>query len=228
MQAERHLTLKFLETPPDEGAATLERLAPGEAAAFLAALLDETAEPLARLLRYPEGTAGALMDPRVLALPEDLSAADALGRMRRAARQVFYYLYVVDREQRLRGVLNLRELLLAPPRTPLAAAMRQSVARIPARADRVAILAHPAWREYHALPVVDEGGILLGAIRYETLRRLEAEAKPGDRAGDPLATMVTLGELCWQGMARVLADFAAGLPAKPAPPGSVKGGPDAP
>jgi magnesium transporter len=130
-------------------------------------------ERFGRQLNYPEGTAGALMDPRVLSLRESCSAADALERVRLAPDEVTYYLYVVDDEQRLIGVLNLRELLHARPGQQLGSICERAVHTLSARSPWDAVLAHHGWRWVHALPVVDERGVFLGAIRYKVLRQIE-------------------------------------------------------
>ena len=195
--------------PRDAAALVLRRPeAPGRAA-LLAALPPATAAALEGLLRYPEDSAAALADPHVLALPDDLTAGEALARVRRAPRHALYYLYVVDREQRLVGVLNLRELMLAPPKAALASVMHREVTRLPARATRTAIAEHPAGRAFHALPVVDEAGVFLGALRYETIRKVEGDAADSRQPLDALSTMMTLGELCWVGLTGVFVDLAA-------------------
>lgn len=195
----------------DAAALLLRRMELAPRARVLEALPDPVAGPLGFLLRYPEGTAGALMDPRVLALPHDLAVGEALARVRRAPRLVLYYLYVVDRRQALVGVLNLRELLLAPRHVALDAVMRPHVARLSARADRATIVAHPGWREFHALPVVDEAGAFVGVVRYETLRRLEVEPATGPEGPRAVGAVVSLGELCWSGFARVLTELAVAV-----------------
>ena len=160
---------------------------------------------LRMLVAYPEGTAGALVDPTILTLPVDLSCAEALDRVRREPKNAIYYLYVVDREQRLVGVLNLRELMLAEGTQPLAKAMHSTVARLRSDAGEDEILAHPGWREYHALPVVDENGRFVGAIRYETLRRLE-QGRSDVVAINPLvATAMSFGEMYWFSLRGVIA-----------------------
>ena len=159
---------------------------------------------LRMLVGYPEGSAGALVDPTVLSLPVDLACAEALERVRREPTHALYYVYVVDREQRLVGVLNLRELMLANDDEPLASAMHTTVSRLRSDAGEDEILAHPGWREFHALPVVDADARLVGAIRYETLRRLE-QGQAGARTVDPLlATAMSLGELYWFSLGRVV------------------------
>lgn len=215
------------------GAACLSRLSPEKAAAIIAALpldsaarlmrwrsaedragllilmADETRTLLQRLLRFPEGTAGALMDARALALPEDITASEALTRVRRSLRHIRHYIYVVDREQRLVGVLNLRELMLAPRRFQLSRVMRRPVAWLPAHADPAAIVAHPGWREFHALPVVDDSTAFLGAVRYETFRQLESEHSGNRAPAAALAALLSFGELCWIGMTGLLTGLAA-------------------
>lgn len=197
--------------PLDASAGLLRRLDQSVQERLLAQAAREIAAPLHLLLRYPEGSAGALMDPQTLALPEDLTISDALERIRQTPQHVLYYLYVVNREQALVGVLNLRELMLALPTARLAEVMHQYVARISARADRAIIVAHSAWRDVHALPVVDDAGVFLGTLRYETLRRLESEAATSRPTQNAVATFLTVGELYWTGLSRMLAGLAAAL-----------------
>jgi magnesium transporter len=190
--------------------ALLRRLSADVQGRLLAAAPAALAAPVGRLLLYPDGTAGALMDPQALALPEDLSMSEALARIRRSPQNVLYYLYVVNREGRLVGVLNLRELMLGAPKTPLAAAMRRNVAGLAALDDSASIVAHPGWRDFHALPVVDANQVFVGVIRYETLRRLETAAgqPPANQA---VSTVLNLGELCWIGFAGMLTGLATSV-----------------
>lgn len=197
--------------PLDIAAGLLRRLNHSVQEQLLAQAAPEVAAPLRLLLQYPEGSAGALMDPRAFALPEDLAVSEALERVRQTPQHVLYYLYVVNREHTLVGVLNLRELMLASPTALLADVMRQSVARISARADRVIIVAHSAWRDVHALPVIDDAGVFLGTLRYETLRRLENESATNRQTQNAVATLLTVGELYWTGLSHMLAGLASAL-----------------
>lgn len=205
------------EMPLDAAAAVLRPLKGDERERLLSGLREDAAERLSRLLRHPDGSAGALMDPAILAVPEDLTAGEALERVRRSAGFAFFYLYVLDRERRLAGVLNLRELMLAAPDDLLSVRMTKSVSAIRADADRMQVLAHPAWRRLHALPVVDDQSRYLGVIRYSTLRRLEAEDQASGGAGaSPIETAASLGELCSIGFAGMLAGLVSAVtPARP-------------
>jgi len=201
---------KLIDTLSLDTAARLLRcLTTEERARLLAAVSEPRSMPLQRLLSYPLGSAGALMDPQVLALPEAFLVGEALERVERSPQHSLYYLYVVDADQKLAGVLNLRELMLAPRQERLAAVMRSPVAKLSAEATLPAVLLHPVWREFHALPVTDDGGIFLGAIRYKTLKRLEQESSRKQAGNDSMAAVLSLGELCWIGFGGMLAGLAA-------------------
>lgn len=193
--------------PVDTAAGYLRRLEPAPRDAILAAVAPPRARALRSLLRFREGTAGAVMDPDVLALPRDLSVAEALDRVRASARNARYNLYVVDRDDRLVGVLNMRELLVADADQNLESIMHEDVLRVPASADWRALVSHEGWREVHALPIVDETGTYLGAVRYRTLRRLEAQRQGPETPGT--ATAHALGDLFQAGLSGVVEALAS-------------------
>jgi magnesium transporter len=138
----------------------------------------------------------------VLALPEALTVAAALERVRDRPESARYNLYVIDAEQRLVGTLNLRELLLASPERALRDVMVPRPFHLRADADRAEVLGHPGWREVHALPVVDSARRYLGALRYRTLRELEDELRR--RASADATPARALGELLALGAAGAL------------------------
>ncbi|MGH0031030.1 MAG: magnesium transporter MgtE N-terminal domain-containing protein [Myxococcota bacterium] len=199
----------------DATAALLRRLGDERREALLAETGGRRARSLRSLLRFAPGTAGALMDPEVLALPADLAVNEAIARVRETPAQARYNVYVVDREQHLAGAVNLRELFLADPTALLSSIAHRPRHRLLATADRHAIVSHPGWREVHALPVVDRAGTYLGALRYRTLRRLDEELH-GTRP-DVGATSRALGDLFRTGASSVLDALAS---AGPAPGGS--------
>jgi len=178
-----------------DAAALLRTLEPAEQAPLLAALDEDDAQPISLLLMYPEGTAGAYMDPRALCVPADITVDQAQQRVRVRYQRTMYYVYVVDRDKELIGVVNLRELFMAPKGAPLASITRRTVARIKASARRNAIVMHPRWRELHTLPVVDDDGRYLGAIRYRTLRRLEVESASESKRKHPLTVAAGLANI---------------------------------
>ena len=199
-----------IEALPLETAARMLRCLSGEQRTLLLAKVSAGhAALLERLLVYPLDSAGALMDPQILAISAALRADEALDRVQRSPQHSLYYIYIVDAEQKLVGVMNLRELMLAVPSEQLAAAMRTPVEKLFAGATLSAILLHSGWREFHALPVTDDSGIFLGAIRYKTLKRLEQESRQSRVPAESMTALLSLGELCWIGFAGMLAGLAA-------------------
>lgn len=170
---DERVTALFGEWSSGVASRLARRLREGRAETILDGLPAPKARGIRALIRFAEHTAGALMDPNVLALPESFTAAEALTRVREAPDQARYNLYVVDPDQRLVGAVNLRELFLAAPETRLRDLMIRNPIALPASADRAAVVSHPGWKEVHSLPVVDENGGYLGAVRYRTLRELE-------------------------------------------------------
>jgi magnesium transporter len=194
--------------PVDQAAALLRRAAPATVARLMQNGADDAARrALRRLLESEPNSAGALMDPLVLALPETIDVAAALERIRLEPEHAMYYIYVVDADGHLTGVVNVRGLMLSESDAPLRSIMRPKPDAIPAQAGREAIAGHPAWQRVHALPVVDRNGLLLGAIRYEIVRRLEVELGLSTRVGRDRATAVALAELYALGLSGI-AEFA--------------------
>lgn len=182
---------------PHDVAAMLRPMAPDQRDRLLAGAPAKVSETTRRLLDHPEGTAGALMDPRVPPLPADISVAEAKSLIRASSPHAMYYVYVVDRDNFLIGVLNLRQLMLTSSKQSLESLMRRPVSTLPSTADRAAILGHPGWRDLHALPVVDRSGRFLGVLRHETVRRLESEGRSSEPYQGAVGMALSFGELCW-------------------------------
>jgi len=194
-------------------AAALLRKLPGEhRTALLAGMPADRRELLARLLSYAEGSAGALTDPDVLTLPQDITIAEAQTLLKHQRGRYHHQAYIVDRSNRLMGVIHLRELIRGRSRDSVTTIMRAATVSLPATAKMANVQAHPAWRELDAIPVVDDSGSLLGIVRHRHLRR---QAPVGDAAG-LLGALVGLGELYWIGLSHFLPG-QAGSGAAPQP-----------
>ena len=199
-----------------EGAAAvlLRRMGAERREALLGGVAPETRGRLELLLRYPEETAGAIMDPLTATVPEDITAEEARRRLREFPAHLYYYVYVVGRDQSLAGVVGLRELFLAGGEEPIRAVMKAKVLSVADRAPLAAVVVHPGWRDFHALPVVSEHGVFVGMIRHKTLRRLMEHAEAG-RGPAGLETLFALGELYWTG----LVELFGGMSSAPRTPG---------
>lgn len=203
------------EVPLDLSARLLRRAEEDVRERWLTSLPADRAEQLRRRLRYPPGTAGALADPLVLALPSDLPVGEAQKQLRRSAERAYYYVYVVDRDHRLVGALDIRELMLAQAKDTLQRVMHGNPVRIPASSDLATITMHPGWREFDALPVVDSSGVFMGIVRHRTLRQMTGLGT-GPGQGEPaVRTLVSLGELYWAALSAFLAGLGGNREAPP-------------
>ncbi|MDH3222153.1 MAG: CBS domain-containing protein [Gemmatimonadota bacterium] len=179
-------------------ATLLRRVEPESRQRLLDSLEPGVGEPLRHLLNFPDHTAGALMDPQVLALPEDMEIREAVAQIRKHPDHVRYALYVVDRQQRLVGTISIRELFLANPKKLLGTVATTHVLSIRADLDHRSVVEHPAWNEAPSLPVVDASGVYVGAIRYRMWRRVVAQL--ATRGDDTTRTVEALGDLFWAGI----------------------------
>ena len=103
----------FAQLPPRIAALLLRRLSESAQAETLQHGSPEIADRLREALHYPPDTAGGIMEPLATTLLSDLTVEQAVAVVRAAPRDTLFYLYVIDRERKLFGVLNTRELLLA-------------------------------------------------------------------------------------------------------------------
>ncbi len=124
-----------------------------------------------RLSQYPEGTAGAMMSINVVRLSESLTVREALDELSRQAEQfeTIYYLYVVDAEQHLRGVVSTRQLVSAMrhPNTPMSELMETKMVTVEAMEDQEVVANRVARLDLLAIPVVDHEHHMLGIITHD-------------------------------------------------------------
>jgi magnesium transporter len=197
--------------PIHAAAGILSRMEFGNRETILASLPPDSVKPLRVRLMYPDDTAGYFMDTRILTLTAEMTAGEALGRVRRSLNNVFYYLYITDRNRMLVGVINLRELMIARPGETVGRIMNSPVVHLTVNAHREAILNHPGWGRYPALPVVDHAGVFEGVIRYRTLRELPRRPEAAGWAPVAGAVLLGLSEAMWIGLSAVLVGLAAGM-----------------
>jgi magnesium transporter len=161
-----------------QAADVLERMAPDDAADVVeeldAALAEELlvrmeapeAADVRVLLAYPPQSAAGLMTRELVTIDPRVSAEEALATIRRVAREVetIYYVYATDEDDRLLGVLNLRELVLAPRETSTGELIQRDVLTVRADADQEVAARLLADHGLLAIPVVDERDRLLGIV----------------------------------------------------------------
>jgi len=165
---------------------------------------------LQRQLRYPEGTAGAVMDSAVLAVPHGVTVGQALDGVRTRSDHAVDYIYVVGEDHELIGLVDLPTLVAADVEQAVGAICTRDVEAIAAQASWEAIVAHPGWRRLHALPVVESDGRFMGVVPYETERRLEQALLELADEGHGAQAAGALGEVYGLGVRGILR-WAGGL-----------------
>lgn len=166
------------ELPMDDAAEFLEELPPVTAARLLDLMEPEEAREVQTLLAYAEDSAGRLMSTDVAALRRSWTAAQSLDYLRSLEEaETLHYLYVVDRDSRLIGVVPIRKLVLARPETTVETIMDQDVVAIHVDADQEELAEFISRYDFVALPVVDSENRLLGVVTVDdALDVLEEEA----------------------------------------------------
>jgi magnesium transporter len=165
------------EMEPDEAADLLGDLTPARAAQALATL--EEADEIRPFLAYPDESAGGLMTAAEVVLHKDMTAAEAIAYLRRVApvADTVYYLFVVDGNENLAGVVSLRQLVVAPPSNQVGDVMDPDVISVQAHDDQEVAARLMSRYDLVALPVVDAVGHMLGVITHDDLVEvLEEEA----------------------------------------------------
>ena len=162
---------------------------------LLQTLPQDQAAALRRLLPYPPGTAGAIMEAPLASVPEELLVRHALKHVKRIRHGLKFYLYAINSKDQLTGVMTLHELINARPSSAISQIMHRHVIRLSPLQTIPALLNSPYWQDYHALPVTDEDDVLLGVIRQKSLRRIQEQHLQTDGIADGLNTFLAAGAL---------------------------------
>ena len=156
--------------PPDD-IADLIQAAPGDDKDALLGLLDErTRHEVNALLAYSEDEAGGLMNPRYARVRPDMTIDEAVSYLRKLARQslgTFSYAYVLDEQQRLLGVISLRELFVSGGDRKVRDAMQTGVVTLQENVDQETVSRVFAETDLVAIPVVDAEGRMKGVVTVD-------------------------------------------------------------
>jgi magnesium transporter len=157
------------EMAPDEAADILGELPEAKADALLNLMEPEEAQEVRRLMVYEDGTAGSLMTTEYLALSPSITVNEAFAQLRRLAAEAetIYYLYLVEEDQTLSGVMSLRELLMAEPDTLLRDLMQTRIISVHPQDSDEAVAEDVNKYNLLAIPVVDEANRMLGIITVD-------------------------------------------------------------
>lgn len=194
--------LEELET--SEAAAMISHMEPDQAADLISALgavqrtnillaLDESvAHEIQALLVHAADTAGGMMTTDVAGLPVDMTAGDAIEELRRLHDELgsnLLYVYAVDSENRLVGVVSFRDLVFADPAAVLGDLIEPTLITVRPDTDREQVSELIHRYRLIAVPVVGTDGTLIGIVKFsEAIEAIQAEV------GEDIAVMVGAGE----------------------------------
>jgi magnesium transporter len=178
-EVEPEFQASLIQAMPDERAAdVLEEMAPDEAADLLAELPEDRsqellklmerdeAEDVRKLLTYPEDAAGGIMNTEYAVVASEMTAEEAMTMLRQSASEAetIYYIYVVDASNHLIGVISLRDLVLAEPKTPVGEFMERRVISVNLLDSQDEVAQAISKYNLLAVPVLDDDHLMHGIV----------------------------------------------------------------
>jgi len=162
--------MRFLA--PDDAADVLQATEPDQRQRLEAMLDGPTRREVQALRAYAEDDAGGLMSPRYVRLRSDVAVEVAIRYARQQIRnnpETLYYLYVLDAEQRLQGVISFRDLFAAPGEALVADVMRRDPITVREETDQEEVARVIETNDLLAVPVVDEAGHVKGIVTVDDI-----------------------------------------------------------
>jgi len=180
------------ELDPDDRADFFEGLPADTVKRFLSIMQHEEARDARQLLRYDPSTAGGRMTTEFAATAPSVNAKQTLTNLQKTAKnlETVYYVYVLNHQRRLLGVVSLRELIVANPKQRIRDIMHPNPVSIPVDMDQEAAAQEIAKYDFLALPVVDHQQTMQGIITVDDVIDVITEEDSEDMykfgaAGEP-------------------------------------------
>lgn len=163
----------------DDAVDVLNELGKDQVASYLTIMDNESAQEIKDLLHYEEYTAGSIMTTEYVAIPENSTVRSAMTILRNAApeAEIIYYLFVVNDDHQLTGVVSLRDLIIADEDSLIRSIRNERVVSVSVSEDQEEVARMIKDYDFLAVPVVDFENHLLGIITVDDiLDVLEEEA----------------------------------------------------
>jgi magnesium transporter len=159
------------EMPPDEAADILSDLPVDKAKEILESIEKEEAQDIQELLSHEEDTAGGLMTNEFIAYFQEITIREAREKFKKDAETIetVYYIYVIDANEKLIGVVSLRDLLLADLDTKLSDIMATKLKTVSPETDEKEVAEIISKYNLVAIPVVDDEGYLFGIVTIDDI-----------------------------------------------------------
>ncbi|HSJ06784.1 MAG TPA: magnesium transporter [Longimicrobiales bacterium] len=180
---ERRYWLRSLA--PDDAVDVLQEVDEDERPALLALFDDATRREVTVLMAYDEDEAGGLMSSRFARLRPDMTVDEAVSYLRKQAVggtrvETIYYIFVLEADQRLIGIVSFRELFAAPGSKRVRDVMLTDFVAVPEEMDQEHVARIFAEYDVLALPVVDDAGRMKGIVTVDDIVDVVAEEATED------------------------------------------------
>ncbi len=171
--------LRFIENmEPDDRVDLLKAVDADVSETMMPLIAQAERNEIRRLWNYEEGTAGAAMTTEYAFLPAHITVREALEKLRLQApnKETIYYVYIIDDQRRLLGMISLRDLIMSKPQARLTAVMQDHVIAVPHDMNVEEVAGRISKYDFLALPVVDGENRLVGIITVDdVIDIMEAE-----------------------------------------------------
>ncbi|WP_243291369.1 magnesium transporter [Bacillus sp. FJAT-47783] len=155
----------------DDAVDVLNDLNKDQVASYLTIMNKESAEEIRELLHYEEFTAGSIMTTEYIAIHANQTVRSAMNILKNEApeAETIYYIYVIDQEKHLVGVISLRDLIIHDDDTMIGDIMNERVYSVSVGDDQEEVARKMKDYDFLALPVVDFQNHLLGIITVDDI-----------------------------------------------------------
>lgn len=182
---ERYAAKMLANMYADNAVDILQQIKSDECIKYLRLMPHQNSVELRELLNYEDYTAGAMMTTEIISIHEMQTVGSAMTYVKQMAEEAetVYYVYVVDEDQRLRGVITLRDLILQPDRVLIKDIMQERIVSVHVHDDQNDVAQLIRDYDFLALPVVDEDNVLLGIITVDDAIDVIDEEATSDYSG---------------------------------------------
>nr|WP_163102991.1 magnesium transporter [Peribacillus alkalitolerans] len=155
----------------DDAVDVLNELDKDQVVSYLTIMDDEAAQEIKELLHYEEYTAGSIMTTEFIAISKNQTVRSAMYILKNEAprAETIYYVYVVDEDKKLAGVISLRDLIVSDDDTMISEVMSDRVVSVSVSEDQEEVARKMRDYNFLAVPVVDFQNHLLGIITVDDI-----------------------------------------------------------
>jgi len=163
---------KMLETLPNDDAAAILKMMPTvNNIRVLRAMKPGIAAKIKKILSYDKKTAGSIMATRFLTIPEHLTVKNAIKYLKSKMPEPkhIFYIYIEGKDKELKGIVSLRDLILAKPEDYISNIINKDIITINVDTDIDDVFNLMSKYTLLALPVLDKDKKIVGVIRINDI-----------------------------------------------------------